>query len=50
MQFEFATAERILFGWGSSKKLSLNQFGARLMLVTEAERLPSIGTHLASWS
>lgn len=41
MQFEFATAERILFGWGSSKKLSLNQFGARLMLVT-GSRAPAL--------
>ncbi len=44
MQFEFATAERILFGWGSSKKLSFNQFGSRLMLVT-GSRAPALNRY-----
>ena len=46
MQFEFATAGGIVFGWGSAKKLTLSQYGSRALLVTGRRDPPlSIEAH-----
>ena len=42
MQFEFATAGRIVFGWGSAKKLAFKQYGSRPLLVTGRRGLPQL--------
>jgi alcohol dehydrogenase class IV len=34
MEFEFTTTGRIVFGWGSAKRLALREYGAQPMLVT----------------